>query len=135
VKLVNINWNPSNRQLRQFGAISAILLPLISWLWDASAFVATAFFAVGILVATIGWLSPQKLKPVYVGLSAVTAPIGVVIAELALVIVYFCVMAPFALFFRASGRDALKLEFDRKAATYWRRKKRPPGVKGYYRQF
>ena len=34
MKLVEINWNPTDRQLRQFGMIALVALPALGWLWS-----------------------------------------------------------------------------------------------------
>ena len=33
MKLIEINWQPTDRQLRQFGVICLVALPALGWLW------------------------------------------------------------------------------------------------------
>ena len=135
MKMIEFNWNPTNRQLRQFSVICLVLIPLVGWLWGASYATMTTLFLIGLTIATVGLVFPRLLAPLYVGLSAITAPIGMVISELALSIVYFVIMAPMGLFFQAIRRDALQLHRDHNAKTYWQRKQRPNDIKSYFRQF
>ena len=36
MKLVEIDWHPTNRQLRQFGGLCLFALPGIAWLWGGT---------------------------------------------------------------------------------------------------
>jgi hypothetical protein len=148
MKLIEINWNPSPRQLRQFGFICLIALPLLGWLWSGGLKVwrwgvdlqagnlqaVTWLAAIGAALALMGCFCPRGLKPVFLALSLLAAPVGIVLGELAMLILYGAVFAPMAIAFRLMGRDALHRRFDPQAATYWRPKKQPKNVKSYYRQ-
>lgn len=140
MKLVEMNWNPSDRQLRQFGLIGLVALPLIGWLWfgeSATAVNLTAVVvstAIGVVLAGLGLLCPGVLKPVFVALMLIAIPIGTVISEVALGLVFFGLFVPLGLVFRLIGRDVLDLKFDPEATTYWRPKKGPTDAAGYLRQ-
>ena len=77
---------------------------------------------------------PQTLRPLFIGLSLITIPIGAVVGELALLLIFFGLFLPLGLVFRLMGRDPLERTLDRSAATYWRRKKQPDSAARYYRQ-
>ena len=55
------------------------------------------------------------------------------LGEIALLVIYFGVFLPMALLFRLLKRDALQLQRDPRAATYWQTKKQPTHVASYYR--
>ncbi len=134
MKLVEINWRPSDSQLRQFGILSLIALPAIGWLWGAGNTVLGMLTATGILFASIGLVIPSLLKPVFLTLSMAAMPVGLVIGELAILTIYFGIFLPLGLIFRLIGRDALQRQVDRSCDSYWERKGRPANVASYYRQ-
>ncbi|NQU20154.1 MAG: hypothetical protein HQ567_02650 [Candidatus Nealsonbacteria bacterium] len=135
MKLVEINWNPTDRQLRQFGMISFVALPLLGWLWSGRDMKVTAVTAaIGAVLAIVGWLYPRGLKPVYVGLTLVTIPIGMVVSELAMAVVFFGLIVPTGLVFRLIGRDSMQRKLDREAGSYWQPKKQPRDATAYLRQ-
>ena len=134
MKLIECNWEPSNRQLRQFGIVCLFALPLVGWLWGGGGEVVRLLAMVGLLLAIAGFACPRTLKPVFIALTIVATPIGMVIGELAMLLVYFGVFLPIGLVFRAMNRDALQLKFDSRARTYWQAKKPPGGAADYYRQ-
>lgn len=132
--LVEVNWQPTARQLRQFGVIAAVALPLLAWLWTSRVEVIGACGLVGIVIAAVGLARPTMLKWLFIGLTCLTLPIGLVVSELALLLVYFGVLLPIGLCFRLVGRDALRLRRDPNAKTYWLPKQPPKDVASYFRQ-
>ena len=135
MKLVEINWQPTNRQLRQFGAICIVALPAFVWMWGASLSVITIMAVIGLIIAAVGMAAPSALKPLFVVLSMAATPIGLVVGELAMLAIYLFCFLPLGLIFRVIGRDALKLKLDRNATSYWEQKQQPASLASYYRQF
>jgi hypothetical protein len=134
VPLFELNRRPTQRQLRQFGVVCLVAFPLLGWLWGGGPVAIGVLAAVGLVLAIVGLAVPRALAPVFVGLSMVTIPIGLVVGELALLFIFVALFLPLGLVFRLIGRDALELKPDRSAETYWRAKRRPDGVARYYRQ-
>lgn len=134
MKLVEVNWNPTNRQLRQFGIVCLFAPPLVGWLSGGGGQLIGLLAMAGLLFAIAGAVRPRMMKPVFIALTIVAAPIGMVIGELAMLLVYFGVFLPIGIVFRVMNRDALQLRFDRRARTYWQAKKPPGGPADYYRQ-
>jgi hypothetical protein len=142
--LAKVTWNPSDRQLRQFGLCALGALPLLGWLalgrpvpssWTV--FEAAAFSVLttgGLLSGLLAWLSPRTLKPAFLAATLATLPIGLVVGELLLLIVYFGVFTPVAILFRLIGRDALRRRFEPAAPSYWTLKQQPVDVQQYFRQ-
>lgn len=131
---IEIHRHPSDRQLRQFASICFVALPILGWLWGANAWVVAALGSFGLVVVVIAGLRPDALKPLYRVLMVVTRPIGFLIGELALLVIYFGVFAPFGWCFRIIKRDALHRRIDREGVSYWTKKKQPRDVASYYRQ-
>jgi hypothetical protein len=134
MKLVEVQWNPTNRQLRQFAVICLCALPMLGWIFGANLQVIGLLAALGLVLAVAGVAVPITVKPVFLAATIVATPIGMVIGELAMLLIFFGVILPFGLFFRAIQRDALQLTLDRNAKTYWKAKRQPNGMASYYRQ-
>ena len=135
MSLVEINWKPTDRQLRQFGIICFGALPFLSWLWGGNLSTVGWFAAVGFALALTGWVLPRALKYVFIALIVVTIPIGLVVGELAMLIIFLFVFLPIGVIFKLAKRDGLQLKLDRSATTYWQVKKQPRNVSSYYHQF
>lgn len=136
MKLFPISWSPTDRQLRQFAGTGMLVLPLLGWfLCGASPRIAVAFAVTGILLGIAAWLRPRLLQPVFVGLSLIAFPIGMVISEVVLLFLYFGLFTPLAIVFRIRGRDALQRPFEKDASTYWRARKPAGEPNHYFRQF
>lgn len=134
MSLIDINWSPSDRQLRQFGCIALVALPALGWLWGAGSTLVGSLAAAGLVLAALGFVAPIALKPLFVGLSVVTMPIGMVVGEITMALVYYGVFVPIGLLLRLTGRDVLHKGLDRGGKTYWEPKKKPAGMASYYRQ-
>lgn len=146
--LIEINWNPDPRQLRQFAAIWLVAFGLIGALvaWRAGAFdvplvwarpwlAPLVFWIVAALVGLVGLVAPRAVRPVYVAWMAVGFPIGWVVSHVLLAITYFGLFTLVSLVFKLIGRDPLHRRFDRAAATYWVRRTPTGDVSRYFKQF
>lgn len=134
IKLDDINWSPPPRQLRQFGLLSLVALPLVGWVWGASSSLIVGLAGAGVVLAVIGLLVPLWLKPVFLALTIVAIPIGIVVGEVAMLVTFFLVMLPIGLLLRLFGKRTLDLKIDRAAASYWEPKRQPRDVSSYYHQ-
>jgi hypothetical protein len=143
MKLIEFNWNPTDRQLKQFGLAALVLLPFFGWivtgkprtLEAVNVPVIGGLAAAGLCLAVLALTKPQSIRLPFLALSLVTLPIGMVVGEIVLLVVYYAVFVPMGLFFRIIGRDALERQIDRRAPTYWQPKPQPKDVRSYYRQF
>lgn len=134
MSLIDANWSPTDRQLRQFGVICLFALPIVGWVWGANPRLLGILALVGAGLAAVGWIAPRAIKPVFVVLMVLAIPIGWVIGELAMLLIYFGLFLPIGLAFKLIGRDALALKLNRGAATYWQEKAKPRSPSSYYRQ-
>lgn len=133
--LLTVQRNPDDRQLRQFGLIACLALPLAGWWWGGSAGTMGALGVGGAVLAGLAWFRPQWLKFVFVGLSLSLAPIGWVVGELAMLLIYFAVILPVGIWIRVFGGDPLSRRSDADATTYYHDKRQPKDASSYYRQF
>ncbi len=132
--LLETNWKPSPRQLRQFGGMCLLMLPLLAWLWSGSLTLIAWLAVLGLLIAIASWVVPKIVAPLFIGLMLITIPIGLVIGELAMFLIYMTVFLPIGILFRLRSRDRLQLKIDRQCKSYWQVKRQPKSVASYYRQ-
>lgn len=146
--LVELNLNPAPRQLRTFGLIGlAVFGGLAAW----AAFQGRLFgmdlgpeaarlagFTLAGLAGLCGVLAaawPKGLKPLFIGLSVITLPIGLVVSHVVMLALFFLVLTPLGLAMRAGGWDAMERRLSRGEKTYWKRRSPAPRVDRYFRQF
>jgi hypothetical protein len=126
---------PTQRQLRQFAAVLPLAVLAIGWGLGWSQLAITVATSAGALLAFAGWFLPSVVKPIYVGVSLLAYPIGLIVSELVMLAVYFGLLTPIGIVFRATRRDGLERKIDREAETYWRAKKQPDSVSSYLRRW
>ena len=134
--MISPSWYPTRRQLRQFAVVSLFGLGLIGMIvWRVSGSLTGSAFvwALGVLLFVIGLPCPEAIRLPYVVIMAVTLPIGWLISNLLLRIIYYGVFTPLGLWFRLIRRDPLLLRRSR-IESYWREYSRADDVAGYYRQ-
>ena len=131
--LIDINRNPTVIQLRQFALSTLIILPLVTWIWSGRPVSMVCAVTAGMGIGLIGWLRPSLVRPVFVGLSIVTWPIGLIVSEIVLLILFYGVFAPAGLISRMLRRDPLDLKPESTLHSAW--KDRPPETdpSRYYR--
>ena len=145
--VVEVNWKPGARTLRSFGWICLVALGAIgAWVYfrqsllgfalSASAAHGTGYclWAAAALCAVVAAVAPRALWPLYVTLTAVTLPIGLVVSHVVLALLFYGVFTPMALIFRVIGRDSLRRKFDPGAGTYWVQRRATTDVERYFRQ-
>ena len=136
--MLRIDRHPTSPQLRTFGRLLAIFVPvfgaLVWWRTGRVESGATIWVAGGVLTA-VYWLAPPIRRPIYVGWMYAAFPIGWVISHLLMAIIYYVVITPIGMVMRATGRDPLLRRFDRSARTYWAPHEPPGDVGRYFRQY
>jgi hypothetical protein len=140
---VSLDFNPPPRTLRNFGLIGLVAFSAFAALvhfevWTFGKLPHGAVYVLGPLAAYCGLfalVSPPALKWLYVGMSVVFFPIGLVVSYVIVSIMFFLIITPIGLAMRLFGRDAMRLKFNPQAATYWIRRHPPATIKRYFRQF
>lgn len=147
MSMIEMNWKPDRRTLKQFGWISLVafgLLGVMAWKhWlafsrlPASATHATAYalWALAGVSAVLGVAAPALLKPLYVGLMLIALPIGFVLSHVILFVIFYLFFTPLGLVMRLFGYDPMKKQFDLNAKTYWIEREVVTDPKRYFRQF
>jgi hypothetical protein len=137
--LVSLNLSPSEKQLKDFGLIALIMCAviglLLAWLGKIPAKGVLIFCLIGVSLYALSRISAGLIKPIYLGMMLLTFPIGWVISHLVMVLFYYGIITPVALFFRLLKRDPLCRRYEPDANTYWLRHKQKRFAKDYFRQF
>ncbi len=137
--LVEVNWNPDRRQLRLFGVGGLVILSIVAillhWLKGLPASWAFVLAAAGLAIFVASLTSPGLARLIYVAMTAVTLPLGIVISFALLAAFYYLILTPVGLLFRVIGRDPLRRKFDRSAATYWIAHRPTETSDRYFHQF
>ena len=137
--LIEINRNPSRHELRQFAGIwFPAMMAFIGWMiWRKAELpsIAIAVWSVGAVVSVAGWFVPAFMRWVYVGWMLAVFPIGWTVSHTLLAAIFYLVLTPIGLVARLSGRDRLRLRWDRSAKSYWIPHATMTDSKRYFRQF
>jgi hypothetical protein len=112
--MIAIQWNPSEKQLRQFAGVwFPAFCGLVGWSighktghWSA---VEIGWVLAGLL-SVGGLVLPALIRPIFVGLILLTFPIGWVVSHLLLGLIFYGVVTPIGLILRISGHDPLQLK-------------------------
>src|SRR5262245_45119203 len=116
-----VTARPSPRTLRQFAGLFLIVFAILAGLrvWRGDTGTATVVLAVvGVVVGVLGLIRPEAIRYVYTGWMIAAFPIGWTISRVIVTVLFYVVFTPFALVFRLTGRDALRLHRHR-LTTYW----------------
>lgn len=137
--VIEVNTDPSSRQLRQFGVLWFAFLGFlgaVAWFKGDLTRTAVVLWVLAIVVPAIGWLSPRFMRLVFVAMSYAAFPVGFVVSHVVLALVYYGVLTPIGLLMRIFGYDSMRRRFDADVDSYWIERD-PSGTepKRYFRQF
>lgn len=113
-----------------FGLLGAMAHFVWSLPWLAVILWVLAAFS---LLASVTF--PRLLWPLYVLLTLVVFPIGLLISYLLLGVLFYGIFTPVGLFFRLIGRDALARRWRPESSSYFTKAGPPRPPEDYYRQF
>ena len=131
MSLIEINKNPSRRDLLWFGALflafCGIVGGVLVWRFDGMR-AARVVWIVGVVVPALYYAIPPLRRPVYLGWLYAALPIGWVVSHVVVLVAFYLVVTPIGLIMRATGRDPMRRSFDPAAETYWTPHKESGGV-------
>lgn len=139
--MIKINFRPDDRMLRQFAWISLFAFPLLalllhwrfglpwSWVYVLSGLGAAVFLA--------GVVLGDRAFPriVFVGVSVVTVPIGMVLSWVMVWLIYYGLFTGIAAMFRLVGRDAMRRKMDPAQQSYWLDRGPPRRPASYFKLY
>ena len=136
--IIDINRNPSKRELMLFGVIVALFCGLVG-LVLRSRFglesAGTVVWIVGAAVALLFYAIPPIRRSLYVGWMLLFFPIGFVLSHIVLGAIYYLAVTPIGLCMRLLGRDSMHRKIDPGASSYWVERDPKVDSERYFRQF
>lgn len=146
-KMIEIDFDPDERTLRQFGWIALGgfgLLAGLAWfeklifafgLGAAKTPIALGLLAVGVLAAVIGLVYPKANRFLFVGLAVLAFPIGFVLSYVIMTTLFFLIIGPIGVVMRLLGHDPMNRKLEPEAASYWIPADPMPPRDRYFKQF
>jgi len=136
--IVDINWNPSKKELKVFSLLLIVFFAIVAWLAHgkgASIETTSLIAGGGAIVGIAGVLSPAFIRVVYVVWMAAVFPIGFVVSNVVLAVVFYGVVWPIGLLTKLTDRNALQSGLDRETKTYWNVRQSVKDPRRYFRQY
>lgn len=129
--------NPTARILRQFAGawLAFFLLLSADEIWRRGNLPAGLVLAAVALAGIAGLIRPKTMRLLFIAASTIAFPIGWVVSQVMLALIFFCVVTPMAFFWRARGRDVLQLKKKAEQSTFWISREPPPEPERYLKQF
>ncbi len=135
--MFTIQTKPSIHVLRQFAAAWLVFFLLLAanQIWRRGHIPAGRALAVVALIGIIGLIKPNALRWLYVAASVVAFPIGWVVSQIMLAVLFYVVVTPMGFFWRGRGRDVLQLRPKKQQSTFWITRDTEPPPERYLKQF
>ena len=139
--MIHEEFHPSSvsgRNLRQFAAAWLIFLLAFGahqWLARGHQKTGLILAVLALAVGVPGLIRPNAIRWIYVAAMMVSFPIGWVISRLMVLLMFYGVITPVALFFKLRGRDLLCRKPTPGRASFWIAKSTPQDVRSYFRQY
>ena len=124
------------KELRQFaGLCLAVGSALVVWrLWRGGTGWSASIAGLFLIVGAVGAMAPRAISWIYTGWMTAVFPIGWTISRLVVAAMFYLLFTPVALFFRVTGRDALRVHRQPRE-SHWVPKRQPDRMETYLRQY
>lgn len=136
--MLEINRNPSRRDLAWFGLALTLFFGVVGGivLWrTGSLLAAQILWGIGVTVGVLYYAVPPLRRPVFVGWSILTYPLGWLLSYLVMAVIYYLLVTPIGWVLRLVRRDPMERRFDPDASSYWVERPPTPEPGRYFRQF
>jgi len=137
--LIEVDWRPPKKQLRQFAALFVLFaagLGTLGWYQGRPLWLSETLWVLAAIVGLLGLIAPTTVRPVWVVMMAVALPIGMVVSTVLMLIIFFVLLTPMGFLMRRAGYDPMRRQ---KAAggarTYWIERSPVGSVRRYFRQY
>jgi hypothetical protein len=134
----DIQLNPPAKTLRQFAGLWLACFGGLA-LWEGlirrHASASAVFLTLALAIGPLGLVWPKVLRPIYASWMVLTFPIGWLISQLTLALIFYGLFTPIGLLFRLMGRDPLHLARPEGVETYWSSKVTHADLRRYFKQF
>ena|ERR1051326_2432370 len=138
MKWGDIPFDPTRKMLRQFAAAWLVFL-LAAGAHQSLARgrhqLGLVMMVLAVVVGVLGLVCPSAIRWLFIGLMVLAFPIGWVVTQVMLALMFYVVITPVALVFRLMGRDPLHRKPDGGKVSYWTDKETPEDPRTYFRQY
>jgi hypothetical protein len=138
MKWTDLTLHPTNRTLRQFALAWLVFLAgagVHQWLARGHAQAGLILAALGVGVGLPGLARPALVRWLFVAAMVAAFPIGWVVSQVVLVVMFFGVITPVAAVLRLLGRDPLRRKPAPGSGSFWLPKATAQDVRSYFRQY
>lgn len=134
----DIPLQPTSKTLRQFAAAWLVFFLTIGthqYLVRSQQRLGLIVGALAVVVGGLGLVKPAAVRWLFVGWMMLAFPIGWLVSQLLLVLMFYGVITPVAVFFRLRGRDLLSRKPTPSRPSFWIPKDTPQDARSYFRQY
>src|ERR1035441_2168720 len=138
MKWSDLPLKPTARALQQFAGawlIFFLAVGLYRYIARGQHQVGIAVGVMAVVVGGLGLIKPAALRWLFVGATVLAFPIGWVVSQVMLAVMYYGILPPLALGFRFRGRDLLSRKPAPNRASFWSPKHTPDDMGAYFRQY
>jgi hypothetical protein len=138
MKWSDLPLKPTAQALRQFAGAWLILFLAVGvhrYVARGQHQVGVAVGVMAVVVGGLGLIKPAALRWLFVGATVLAFPIGWVLSQIMLAVMYYGIITPLALWFRIRGRDLLSRKPAPNRASFWAPKHTPDDMGAYFRQY
>ena len=137
--MIDLNLRPRTKVLRQFSLIWLLLFVGLAtyyyYLKQPGHSTRSVVFLAAASLGVIGLIWPVVIRPIYQAAIIVTFPIGWVVSQAVLILMYYGVVTPLGLILRCMRPDPLTRDKQPNATSYWLDKTQPTDLRSYFRQY
>jgi Saxitoxin biosynthesis operon protein SxtJ len=134
----DIPFDPPRTTLRQFAGLWLVFFGGMA-LWQAlvrgHAGLASILALLALTIGPLGLARPEWMRWIYVGWMILAFPIGWMISQVMLTVMFYGLFVPIGLIFRLLGRDPLHRARRPELKSYWVPKPAPADLHRYFKQF
>jgi hypothetical protein len=138
MKWSGIPLHPTAKILRQFAGAWLVFISALGahqWLVRGHERAGQALIAAALAIGLPGLVKPVAVRWLFVAAMVLTFPIGWVVSQLMLAIMFYLIITPVAVFFRLRGRDVLACKPAPGRASFWTEKSTRQDARSYLRQY
>jgi hypothetical protein len=138
MKWSDLPLKPTARMLRQFAAawlIFFLAVGMYRYVARGQHQVGIAVGLMAVVVGVTGLIRPAAVRWLFVAATVLAFPIGWVVSQVMLAIMFYGIITPLALLFRIQGRDLLARKRAPNSPTFWTPKQTPEEMGTYFRQY
>lgn len=134
----DVTREPKPSVVRQFGALCLVVLGGAG-LWQALGrshpVLGGSLVAAGGLCLVLGWRAPRLFRWVYTGAMVVAFPVGFVVSQVILALLFFGVFLAVGGYLRWRGWDAMLRRRQPPGRSYWEARPGPANARRYLKQY